>query len=213
MFQVPAGGSYILDDNTHVYNGGHCTITAISNILKYWKSVCCPRYPSNYEDIFSVVMQKAIELGYFSNTRNGRGMNILEAKTVIDAVNDSYNYNGVVHYYNENQLTLSEIKAFINADWPIYFRMGTTPGTFTYQAHAVVLFGYNTVGGYINGNFEQYDFIKLYDGHSIRGKCYVCFDMLNYYAAGMPFEEPDNNGNPIDCEMDFAMFAFCPYTP
>lgn len=211
MLPVPDGDSYELDDETLLFNAGHCTITAISNILMYWRSVCCSRYPANYEDMFSVVLQKAVSMGYFSNTEDGDGMSIEEAKTVIDAVNDSYNYNGVVHYFPEDQLSFSDIKTYINADWPIYFRFNTLKNTFDYSAHAVVLYGYNTVGGYMNGNYEEYEFIKFYSGHSSKPHCYVCFDMLSYYAGDMMIELED--GREVNGNINYSMFAFCPYTP
>ena len=208
-----------LTNGTVIYNAGHCSITAISNILMYWRDNCCSRYPANYEDMFSVVMQKSIDMGYFSNTKNGSGLSITEAINVIDAVNDSYNYNGVANYYEMDNVTWGEIKAYINADWPLFMGFNAAENTFTYTAHAVVVFGYNIVSGWKNNDYEECRFLKIYDGHDDagRGKCYISYDMLEYYCyiGSLEIENEDGSTTILDENptIDYRMFAFCPYTP
>lgn len=56
-----------------IRNGGHCSITAISNIMRYWRAMCCPNFPATYEQTFTAVFNKAIQMGYFSNVYDGSG--------------------------------------------------------------------------------------------------------------------------------------------
>ncbi len=197
MYSVPK----TLSTGTVLRYGGHCVLTAVSNVLKYWKYKYCGNYPSGYQTIFSDVLNKAVSSGMFSNVTNGSGVSKGNIGPLINAVNTQYGYSGRFYVNSESSTTF--LKNYINLGWPIILTFTTdlpSSSPFPYSSHATVAFGYNVMNAYIESELSQYTFVKFFDAHSSRGKVYVCWNMIRnseYYL-----EEP----------ITTHMVAFCPYT-
>ena len=185
-----------LTDGSTLYNPNHCVITAIANIFLYWRSVCCPSYPSNYDQMFTSICNTACNLkntdgtSYFSKTgsKNFFGST---ANTMLSA-NSTYNYSGRTFY--SDWASWNFLTTYINNNWPILLGFESAPSNFDYAYHATVAFGYTVMNGWRNGDFYSYYFVKLYDGWaSGNGAQYICWDMLN------------------TLDVSTYMVAFCPY--
>ena len=212
---------------TMVSNPDHCAITAMSNILRYWKSICCANYPESYNSLFGTVAVQAESLDYFDRTPpedidsyfNG---NALE---VMIATNRVYGYSG--RGFSCYEADWDFLKTYIDNDWPIYMSINdrvafTQQTVMIYNNHSVVAFAYNVLQATHTetGEATSLSFVKVFDGwgnyqpspqslsdieetnypYNGGGVRYISWDMLEYYI--LPLE-----GEPIDV----TMHAFCPY--
>lgn len=207
---------------TNVSNPNHCSITAISNILRYWRSICCSNYPSSYNSLFGTVAVQAESPGYFDRTAPNSYFNG-NALDVMLATNRTYGYDG--RGFSCYEADWGFLKTYIDNNWPIYMSIHdrttfTEQTVMVYDSHAVVAFAYNVLQAYKDGEAYFHTFVKVFDGwgdyqvspqdlenatetnapYGGGGVRYISWDMLEYYI--LPIE-----GEPIDV----IMHAFCPY--
>lgn len=212
MYEIPTNSSYtVTSTGLKVYNGGHCSITAISNIMRYWKAMCLPNFPATYEQTFTAVFNKAVQLGYFSNTSNGGGVSTDHVEDLYEKISQSYGYTAYVDHRSGANADWDFLTESIDNAIPVYLTLTTnkrTGDTFKYNSHAVVAFGYNFVSGYRDDYYDEFSFVKFYDGHDSPsstgnddGKVYVCWQMLDYYLA-------DNSDG---AKISRHMFTLSPY--
>lgn len=196
-------------------NDQHCVITAISNILLYWKPQCCSKYPNGYNDIFVNVCELAKTLGYFSPQLSGgtpedRFFNG-NPLTLMLRFNERYGYNnGYTEYTNSTNWNFIVNKIQNSRPTMMSFyhnNYQTAVSKFMYDHHAVVAFGYNYVNCVQYGISYNFRFLKIYDGWASSGKRYINWDMLENW------ETPHTNINGQQENIDVNMWTFCPYTP
>jgi len=212
---------------TNVSNPNHCAITAMSNILRYWKSICCPNYPESYNSLFGTVAVQAESLDYFDRTPAEETISYFNgnALEVMIATNLAYGYSG--RGFSCYEADWDFLKTYIDNDWPIYMSIHdrvvfTQQTVMSYDDHAVVAFAYNVLHATHTetGEATSLSFVKVFDGwgdyqpspqslseieetdypYNGGGVRYISWDMLEYYI--LPLE-----GEPIDV----TMHAFCPY--
>lgn len=215
-----------LPGGTVLRNGGHCSITAISNMLLSWGTRGAGKYPDTYEDMFELVLNTAVNKGYFVNTVNGEGVLHSNVPDIMQTINSQFGYNGRVR--TSDFADWDFLTNYIDAKWPIYMRFTdhNNPNTYTgddpkfdhefeYDQHAVVAFGYNYVHCNDEYDLYEYSFVKVFDGWTYRdgqsrtGKRYISWNMLQ--QAAFDYEIVGNN-TVIDRTISMNMYAFCPYT-
>ncbi len=202
MYNVTRTTPYTIESTgCIVRNPDHCTITAISNVLMYWRPICCPNYPSTYDEMFTVVYNKAIQNEYFTNTYDGGGLTAEEIAELILQINTMYTYSGraIRNYQQTEYSDWGFMMHYIDLGWPVLFGL-IAPRNFTYTAHRTIAYGYTYVSGDRGDYYDEFAFVKFFDGHSTAGK-YVCWEMLEFYSA---------TEDPAD-QITFTMCAFRPY--
>ena len=129
-----------------LYNLDHCFITAMANVMRYWRPICCPNYPANYDDLFETLCKKARDLGYFdpsfkTTTSSHSYYNGSSTRVLLD-VNSAYSYTGKTYVAQNSWSFLT--KYIKNYSWPVIlsFEEAELGGSFAYVNHAVVAFGY-----------------------------------------------------------------------
>lgn len=196
-------------------NDQHCYITAISNILLYWKPQCCSKYPNGYNDIFVNVCELAKTLGYFSPQMSGGSPEDRyfygDPLYLMLRFNKKYGYNnGHTEYTSDTNwnFIVNKLQNYWPTGLSIYHNnYQNETSKFMYDHHAVVAFGYNYVDCVKFGISYSFRFIKVYDGWANSGKRYINWDMLENW------ETPHTNINGQQENIDVNIWAFCPYTP
>ncbi len=178
-------------------NPGHCVITAITNVLRFWRIECCQNYPSNYEDLFAKVCKIASTKGYF-NPQGNSGVSASNVDDLLLAVNKAYSYDGRV-------ITSSGYWEFLtkyikNYNWPVI--IGFTGENFTYDHHAVVAFGYNVMTCSRTSETYAFKFVKVNDGWADTNTELQSGKVTPTYIS---WEIARNFG------VTSKMYAFCPY--
>lgn len=180
-------------------NKNHCAITAMANIMMYWRSICCPNYPANYDDMFAAVCKAAVDKMYFYAAADiSSGFSGKVSEVFLEA-NSRFSYNGTVKI--QNKATWDFLTLYIkDYNWPIFMGF-SNEAMFEYSQHAVVAFGY-TVMNCRKGNIDfTFKYVKVNDGwamsqgSSIAETVYINWNMIEDYEYD-----------------DFtSMYAFCPY--
>lgn len=206
MYDLSEEPKYFVTTGRELANQGHCALTAITNILMYWRTICCPNYPSSYDALFAEVFEVAVDDYYFDPDDSlfdwiDSGLNHSYVDDVMLETNSNHAYNGRVMTNTDASWTF--LKLYIDSSWPIYFRVShnLSNASLITSQHAYIIFGYNTINGYYQGNLHSYNFAKLYDvrpSYQGGGKFYICWDAI---VSQVNFS---NN-------FSSTMYAFCPY--
>ena len=211
MYDIPENG-LLLSNLTLLFNSGHCSITAVSNILMYWRyKLNSTSIPSSYYEIFSDVCNKASQMGYFSKTATDRGVKFGNVRRFTVEVIRDYGYSSIHETVEEADWDF--LTESIGMGCPLYLRFGHDPADgeteFAYSYHATVAFGYNIMYGTRNWTQYTYKFVKLFDGWDVyygtpsTGRRYVCWDALE--TSQLDFEI-DQNGEIIDHSINVGMY-------
>lgn len=215
MYDIPENPGYKdVTDTFRLYNSGHCAITALSNILMYYRSEeGLTQYPATYDKMFETVCETAIDLGYFENVWDGDGVYHGNVMSIMN--NLSLRYMNNIETVSALEADWDFLTRYINAQMPIYLRFGhpipmNPADEFVYSYHATVAFGYTVMRGVLDGNTHSYKFVKLFDGWdsysgtASTGKRYVCWDALTSSTLNLEIQ----NGNVIDHSIEVCMYVF-----
>ena len=178
-------------------NPGHCVITAISNVLRFWRAKGYTNFPSGYGDLFGKVCHVASINGYF-NPLGCTGVVGSEIDDLILAVNEACFYDGQAIFSSGywNFLT-NYIK---NYNWPVI--IGFYGDSFVYDEHAVVAFGYNVMTCSRTSETYAFKFVKVCDGWADTSTEIQSGEVTPTYIS---WEIAKNFG------VSSCMIAFCPY--
>ena len=194
MYTVSADNPKVLSNGILLKNKNHCFITAIANIMLYWRPICCPKYPDNYDDMFAAVCEKARDYGYFNPLATGESDGFSgNVSQVFLGVNSKYTYNGTVK--NKVPATWTFLTKYIkDYNWPVLISFGSEV-QFSYAWHAVVAFGYTIMNCQKGSNNYSFKYVKVTDGWGENATAYVNWSLMVDYGLD-----------------DFiSMFTFCPY--
>ncbi len=191
-------GVYLPNDIV-LNNPHHCVITAITNVLRFWRIDCCPNYPSGYGDLFAKVCQVGKQIGVFLPESYGFGVSASNVDDLILAVNSAYSYNGRAVVASSGYWTFltNYIK---NYNWPVI--IGFFGDNFVYDHHAVVAFGYNVMTCSRTSETYAFKFVKVSDGWADTSSEIQSGTVTPTYIS---WEIAKNFG------VSSHMVAFCPY--
>ncbi len=177
-----------LSDGTVLTNMNHCAITAMANVMLYWRPICCSKYPSTYSAMFDQVCITARNLGAFNPTGSSGVYTDDYAKVLLN-VNGKYGYYGrVVQMERANYAFVTEyIERYT---WPVLLGFWDVSGSsFYYNCHAVVAFGFNEFTCSFKSSSYTYKFIKVTDGWHATPR-YISWDAVisnGYTVSGAAF--------------------------
>ena len=206
MYDLSEESKYFNYNGRELSNQGHCAITAITNILMFWRTRGCPAYPASYDDLFATVLDVAAD-DYYFDTEDPildwfeSGLNPAYVDNVMLDTNARFSYYGQVQPNTEASWDF--LKHYINSQWPIYFRVSHNSNNQSWITpnHAYIIFGYNSGNGTYEGNYYTYNFAKIYDVRPYyqgSGKFYVCWDAIVSQTL-------------FNSNFTSTMYAFCPY--
>ncbi|MBQ6823699.1 MAG: hypothetical protein IJP27_03520 [Clostridia bacterium] len=202
-------------------NPGHCAITAISNILLYWRYMVMPNIPASYEQVFTDVFTSAINSGYIrryaSYNSEGEliddGLNFEQARDVMMDMVHQYGYDGTILYCEEADWDF--LTEQIDSNKVVYLRFEeNNPRVpeleFDYSNHATIAYGYTVMNANTDTDAYIYQFVKVHDGwrdDPVAYPRYVCWEMLTQSTLDVELV----NGVIIEHSIDVGMFSFYPH--
>lgn len=134
----------------------NCTLTALYNIMNYYKYQGYTKIPSNNSTLYNIIETQAEKLGYTPSS----GLGVTKSNNLVkNTWQNGFGYssgNGANNYLWNS----STLKSAINNDRPYLFSLASGQ----YYNHTIAVFGYITYKN--NRTGDTYTFLKIADGWS-----------------------------------------------